>query len=128
MDRKGNLFLFLTEICNIHDLYVSMDHILVRRFLQNFVDKLQVLTKRSVVIGKFKSGGFGLAVESMPSDEAIAVTKKAASLLEGGVAVIDGYEVRYEAKFGSVFYPDDAPDLRRLWKSAQDRLSGKESA
>ncbi len=128
MDRKGNLFLFLTEICNIHDLYVSMDHILVRRFLQNFVDKLQVLTKRSVVIGKFKSGGFGLAVESMPSDEAIAVTKKAASLLEGGVAVIDGYEVRYEATFGSVFYPDDAPDLRRLWKSAQDRLSGKESA
>jgi hypothetical protein len=62
----------------------------------------------------------------MPSDEAIAVTKKAASLVEGGVAVIDGYEVRYETKFASVFYPEDAPDLRRLWKNAKDRLSDKE--
>jgi len=123
VDRKANLFLLLTDISNMDDLYLSLDRILVRRFLQNFVDKLKVLTKRSAAIGKFKSGGFGLAVEGMPSDEAISVMKKATSLMEGGVAVIDGYEVRYEAKFASVSYPSDAQDVRGLWKAAREKLS-----
>jgi len=123
MERKGALFLFLSEITNMEDLYLSVDHIILRRFIEMYVDKLKLLTKRQAIIGKFKTGGFAVAVENMPSDEAISVAKKAASLMESGVAVVDGYQIHYRACFASASFPADAGDLRSLWRKAKERLA-----
>ncbi len=123
LERKSTFFLFLSEITNMEDLYLTVDHIALRRFLEMYVDKLKVLTKRTAIVGKFKSGGFGIGVESMPSDEAISVAKKAASLLESGVAIVDGFRIRYHAAFASASFPSDAQDFRSLWKKATHRLA-----
>ncbi len=122
-ERKGALFLLLSEITNMEELYLSVDHMLVRRFIEMYVDRLKLLTKRQAIIGKFKTGGFGVAVENMPSDEAISMAKKAASLMESGVAVVDGYQIHYHACFASASSPTDAGDLRGLWRKAKERLA-----
>jgi len=123
IDRRSSLFLFLSEIANIEELYLSVDHIILRRFLEVYVDKLKVLTKRPTIIGKFKTGGFGMVVESMPSDETISVAKKATSLMDSGVAIVDGFQIQYRAYFASASFPLDAQDLRGLWKKAKERLA-----
>ena len=123
VDRKDSLLLFLSEIINMQELYISVDPIVLRRFLEMYVDKLKVLSKRPAIIGKFKTGGFGIAIENMPSDETISVIKKAASLMESGVAIVDGYQIRYDASFASASFPSDAQDLRSLWEIARERLA-----
>jgi len=121
-DRKSNLFLLLVLIENMDELYLALDYSLVRRFLEVFAEKLRILTKRTCLTGKFMTGGFGLMVENLPSDEIRTVTKKAETILGSGRSVVDGNNIHYEVKLGTALFPDECSDLHGLWRKASESL------
>lgn len=121
-DRKSNLFLLLVLIENMDELYLALDYSLVRRFLEIFAEKLRILTKRTCLTGKFMTGGFGLMVENLPSDEIRTVTKKAETILGTGRSVVDGNNIHYEVKLGTALFPDECSDLHGLWRKASESL------
>jgi len=122
-ERKGNLLLLLVSIVNMDELYLCHDHSRIRLFLETFTDKLLLLTRRKCVTGKFSTGGFGLFVENVPSDEIRAITKKAESIMGTGTSVIDGEHIYYEVESASAHYPDDCTDFHGLWTKALERLT-----
>lgn len=124
-EKKGNLVLLLVLIVNMDELYLAHDHFTVRRFLETFSDKLLLLTKRKCFSGKFTTGGFGLLIENIPSDEIRGIMKKAESIMGSGTSVVEGTHFYYEVDFASAHYPDDCADIHGLWATALERLTKK---
>jgi hypothetical protein len=124
-ERKGNLVLLLALIVNMDELYLAHDHSSIRRFLETFSDKLLLLTKRTCFSGKFTTGGFGLLVENVPSDEMRGMMKKAESIMGSGTSVVEGTHFYYEVDFSVAHYPDDCADIHGLWGKALERLTNQ---
>jgi GGDEF domain-containing protein len=122
-DKGGSLALVLTEISHMGRIYLEHDPATVNRFLEMITDALRVLQPRPCIVGKFKTGGFGLLVENAKEQENHLLFKKAPSLFGTGYMGVGGWEIRYGMAMAVAHFPGDCFDLDGLWSTALDRLA-----
>ena len=116
------LALVLTEIFHMRRMYLEHDPATVNHFLEMITNSLGLLQSRPYVVGKFKTGGFGLLVEHAKEQEIRPIFKKAQSLFGTGYMNVSGSEIRYSMSMAVSHFPSDCCDIDGLWSSALTRL------
>lgn len=124
---KGNLVLVLALIRDMDRLYLEHDHAVVNRLLETFAERLEGVTRRRGVAGKFRTGGFGLLVEGLPPREMDRVVQKARSALCSGSLEVGAEEFPCDVRVVAAHYPSECDDLAGLWQKALHRLDTSSS-
>ncbi len=127
-DKKGTLALVLAEISGMRRMYLECDPATVNHFLEMVTDSLGLLQSRPFVVGKFKTGGFGLLVENAKEQEIRPIFKKAQSLFGTGYMNVGGWQIRYGMSMAVAHFPSDCSDIDALWSTALTRLERPSSA
>ncbi len=121
-ERKGKLVLLLSQVTDMDRIYVQHDHALVNRFLEAFTDRFGKTARRQGVIGKFRTGGFGLILEDLPMREMDRLIERTLQALAPGRIDLGGEEIRFRVRVSAAHYPGDCSDLPGLWETALSRL------
>lgn len=120
--------LILVEIENIDKIYLQHDISRIKKFLTIFTERLLNLDKRGSIVGKFRTGGFGVFVENLPVEEATSSVRRVMGLFSIDVTHVDGVEIRHSVKVGWCHYPSECSTFEDFWRQALLRLTKAKSA
>jgi GGDEF domain-containing protein len=121
-ERKGRLVLLLSQVTDIDEIYVRHDHALVNRFLEEFTDRLAKPAHGHGVMGKFRTGGFGLLLEDVPRREVDRLVEKTLQRFSPSRIDLGEEEILFHVRVSAAHYPEDCSDLPGLWETALSRL------
>lgn len=119
---KGSLVLLLVEVRDMDRIYLEQGHAVVNRFLEAVADRLEGLTRRNGLAGKFRTGGFGLLLEGLPPREMDRLVAKARTAFCSGPIQVGSEEIPSDVGVAAVHYPSECADLAGLWQTAINKL------
>ncbi|MGC8658981.1 MAG: GGDEF domain-containing protein [Desulfomonilaceae bacterium] len=120
--------LILVAIENIDKIYLEHDISRIKKFLTIFTERLLNLDKRGAIVGKFRTGGFGVFLENFPVEEATSTVRRVMGLFSIDVTNVDGAEIRHSVKVGWCHYPTECSSFEDFWRQALLRLTKAKSA
>lgn len=116
---KGvSLALTLALINDMDEIYLSHEPHQVCEFLESFADGLSGLTGRPHLLGKFRTGIFGLIIDGVTRNEMKEILEAASARLGHGAITIGSQRFLFNLKVSGAHFPEDAQDLVGLWRRA----------
>lgn len=122
LSERSPCVLVLVEIRNIDSIYLQHDISRIKRFLTIFTERLLNLHKSGSIVGKFRTGGFGVFIENVPMEDATNMIRRVMGLFSIDITHVDGVEINHSVRVGWCHYPTECSTFEDLWRQALQRL------